>query len=534
MEAISQDSVVSPGDISEAPISMTTTDTNLTGSWKFFRPEPGQRFAPCAAACPLQNQLPKIMQEILQDNWHKALQMLRQSNPLPAVTGRVCPGFCQQSCSRRHWDQEILAGCIERYLGDLGLEEPYPAAQETRKERIAVLGSGPAGLGAAYFLARAGIRVTILEKDKQPGGLLHQGIPAYRLPRDILDKELHNLLQSLNIELQLAQEITPEDIPALLQDYDYVFCAPGLGESVLPAEYQDLKQEVLPGLELLRSLNQGQVPAGKSFAVIGGGNVAVDAARSLLRCGKQVEIIYRRSFQEMPAYPEEKTQALEEGIRLREKRLVSSASRKHDQLRVNLAQAVDKQGSIQPGEEAETLQVDQLVLAVGQKQHMQIPQEHRLFLGGDYPNGPGTVAQALASGRQGAEKILEHIEPGLAREVCLCQEDLPVLESRQSGLEFVPVRPRLQVPELEVSRRTSGFQEIQGSLSQEEVLESASRCLGCGSCNSCGLCWFFCPDVALSLEQGQPLPEIDLQHCKGCGLCAAVCPRGVIQMQEDL
>jgi Pyruvate/2-oxoacid:ferredoxin oxidoreductase delta subunit len=319
-----------------------------------------------------------------------------------------------------------------------------------------------------------------------------------------------------------------------LQEFEFVFCAPGLGQTVLPAEYRDIKQQTLPGLDLLRSLNQGRIPAGQSFAVIGGGNVAVDVARSLLRCGKQVEIIYRRSFQEMPAYAQEKAQALEEGVHLLENRLLSSVGKKVNKLQIKLAQAVNQEGSLRPGQETEELQVDQLVLAVGQKAHMQIPPQDRLFLGGDYQGGPATVAQALASGRQGAEKILESIQPGLAREVCPGQQELPTLESRPAGLELIPAQPRLQVPKLDVGSRISKFMEIQASLSQEEILESASRCLGCGSCNSCGLCWFFCPEVAISLEQGQSFPEMDLQHCKGCGLCAAVCPRGVIQMQEDL
>ncbi|MFP4213198.1 MAG: FAD-dependent oxidoreductase [Desulfohalobiaceae bacterium] len=532
MEAISQDSLVSPGDISEAPISMTTTDANLTGSWKFFRPQPGQGLAPCTAACPLHNDLPMIMQELQQGSWQQALRILRQNNPLPAITGRVCPGFCQQSCNRGHKDQEVLAGCIERYLGDLGLEEPYPAPGRKRRQRVAVLGSGPAGLGAAYFLALAGVQVCILEKEQQPGGLLHQGIPAYRLPRDILHKELDNLLQSLDIELRLSQGISQDKISELLQDFDFVFCAPGLGSSLLPAELQEISQEAQSGLELLRGLNQGRIPAGQSFVVVGGGNVAVDVARSLLRCGKQVEIVYRRSFQEMPAYPEEKTQALQEGVKLREGRLVVAAARNGGRLRLQLAQAVHQEAKILPGQEAEELQADQLVLAVGQKAHMHIPVQERLFLGGDYHSGPGTVAQALASGRQGALSILEEIQPGLARTV-YSEQELPKLQAAPGGLEFVPARARLQVPQLEAEQRISGFQEIQGSLTQEQVLEAAGRCLGCGSCNSCGLCWFFCPDVCIDLQQEQTLPQIDLLHCKGCGLCATVCPRGVIQMQED-
>ncbi len=537
MEAINQESLVAPGDIQEAPISITTTEANLTGSWKFFKPWVSMKQAPCVAACPLHNALPRIMQEVLNKDWEKALSLLRLYNPLPAITGRVCPSFCQQHCSLKNREQEVLSSHIEKYLGDLGLQVPYPAPREKRKERVAVIGSGPAGLCASYFLALAGIKVSILEKEELPGGLLRYGIPAYRLPRDVLQKEIDNLLNSLDIELSLNQEIQADEIPALLQEFDFVFCAPGLGGSIIPEEFQKIKQGVLPGLNLLKELNQGLIPRKQRFAVVGGGNVAVDVARSLVRCAKQVQIIYRRSFQEMPAYPEEKTQALEEGVRLFEERLVGDADWQGNRLLLKLNKAEKSQDSIQSGDRAEELEVDSLVLAVGQSAHMNPPELDRVFLGGDYKTGAATVALALASGKDGAQDIIRRIDPGLGSDIFPEPDNSPELDSSELCLDFVPARPYIQLTELDAQERSSGFAEIRGQLNIEDVLETASRCLGCGTCNNCGLCWFFCPDVSISLPENESKgagPEIDEQHCKGCGLCAAICPRGVIKMQEDL
>ena len=402
MEAINQESVVAPGDIREAPISMTTTDTNLTGSWKFLRPCVGEKPAPCLAACPLHNDVPSVLAELRDKGPQTALATLRQYNPMPAVTGRVCPNFCQQSCSRASCDQEVLVGCIERFLGDLGLDLSYPAPARTINRTVAVVGSGPAGLTAAYFLAAAGLKVSLLEKESQAGGLLRYGIPAYRLPRDILDREVDNLITSLGIELQLNRTVAEDDTDQLLRDFDFVFCAPGLGSSIIPAELQSVGPGVEPGLELLKRLNQGETPAGEQFAVVGGGNVAVDVARCLIRCGKEVQIVYRRTFEEMPAYAEEKTQALEEGVVLRERRLISSLEPDQAGMRLELAEAENQGGSIRPGQPAGSISVDRVVLAIGQAAHMAVSESDRLFLGGDYQTGPATVVEAMASGRRAA------------------------------------------------------------------------------------------------------------------------------------
>lgn len=536
MEALDQESVVAPGDIRESPVSMTTTEGNRTGSWKFFRPVAAERLAPCAAACPLQNHIPAIMDLLRREDPEAALAELRRWNPLPAVTGRVCPGFCQEQCNRGRLDQKVLIGSIERFLGDFGLDRPFPPPGEKKNERVAVIGSGPAGLAAAYFLAKSGVQVSILEREDRPGGLLRYGIPAYRLPKDILDRELNNLIGSLGIDLQQNRDMQPEEISGLLQDFDFVFFAPGLWASVIPPEFRDVKAGIDPGLELLKELNRGNIPAGERFAVVGGGNVAVDVARSLIRCGKQVHIIYRRSFEEMPAYTAEKTQALEEGVALWENRLIRFVEGHNSGLHLTLARAEKQNGKIRAGRSAEALEADRVVPAVGQGVHIDMPASERIISGGDYYTGAATVVEAMATGQKAAKTILEAIDPELAKECFPVGKDLPAMAAGEGNLDFVPRRPRIEVEELDPETRRRCFDEICSGLDPEKVREAAEHCLCCGTCSGCGLCWFFCPDVAIRMEQngGFASPDVDPDHCKGCGLCAAVCPCGVIQMEEDL
>jgi len=531
MEIINQDSLVAPGDLSEAPISMTTTEANLTGSWKFFSPRFQEKASPCTRACPIQNAIAEYMHHLNQGEQDRALEILRKTNPLPAITGRVCPRFCQQECNRLQLDQEVLIGSIERFLGDYGLDRPFPAPVETRPERVAVVGSGPAGLAAAYFLARAGIQVTVYEKESEPGGLLRWGIPEYRLPKEVLRRELKNMVSSLKIDLQCGQDLAAEGIERLLADYQAVFCAPGLGASILPREFAGIDQ-VRQGLDLLYDLQQGKIPEGRRFAVIGGGNVAVDTARSLLRHGKTVEIIYRRTYAEMPAYPDEKRHLSEEGIPVQEQSLVTAVTPHPAGLRLSCHEAVSSEGAIHPGSFLFETEVDVLVLAVGQKEHLFIESRNGLYLGGDLLLGPSSVVEAMATGRQGAEAILQQLNPEPAGQT---EPEPAVVGPEQINLTYVPREDPIVRSEAPVEQRQSGFAEDDPGLSAEEAALASRRCLSCGTCTACGLCWFFCPDVSIALDSEAEVQSvnIDPEHCKGCGLCAAVCPRGVIRMEED-
>jgi formate dehydrogenase beta subunit len=521
----------------EFPVSTTTTEINLTGSWKFFRPQLVEKIAPCQSACPLHIDIASYMLELSRRDVAAALARLRTFNPLPAVCGRVCPNFCRQSCNRRDFDQEVQTGSIERFLGDYGLDIPFPSPSALRPERVAVVGSGPAGMSCAAFLALRGIRVTIYEKEADPGGLLRYGIPAYRLPREIVSREIDNLVNSLAIELCCNQEIQPEKLASLLEEYDYVFLAPGLGQSLMP---KDLVPQpgIYPGLELLHDIATGGVLSGTSFGVIGGGNVAVDAARSLCRLGKEVQIIYRRTLEEMPAYSDEKKQVLEEGILLRQQQLVTGVSAVDGQLQLTLSKVIPDDGSgIKAGEVIDQLKVDGLVVAIGQQVKDDFGLNHeRLLLGGDLVSGPATVVEAMASGKAAAKTILSRcgleLEDVQEEGISAAEAETRIVSPADLHLDYCPSQKAIfPVVETPAIRRHS-FAEVVHPLNGEEVFAEAERCLNCGICTGCGICWFFCPDLAIALVEEKVI--IDEDHCKGCGLCAASCPRAVIEMKEDI
>lgn len=531
MEAINQESLVSPGDIHEAPISVTTTEANLTGSWKFFKPVVQNKLSPCQPACPLEIPIPKYMQALVQEDIDKAIELLRQNNPLPATTGRVCPHFCQQECTRKGLDQEVLIGSIEQYLGDLALKFPFQKAKIKKDKKVLILGSGPAGLSAAYFLGKNGLKIRIMEKESEPGGLLRYGIPEYRLPKALLRQEIFNLIESLELELFCNQEVTPENLPELLKEHDYLFCAPGMGVS---RSLQDLpeSERIYQGLDLLNLISKGIIPEQEEYTIIGGGNVAVDLARSLVRLGKRAKIVYRRSRQEMPAYAQEIEQALEEGVELKEQRVVQEVIPKNKSLELVICEAVKNALGIASGRELEKVSTQALVSAIGQQAHMQIPQdEGRILTGGDYNTGPATVVQAMAQGKSAAATILHALHKNTPEP----EQNMPKAKPNPDSLLLLDSEPEIFCPRLAPDIRSQSFAEANLGISKETALKAANRCLSCGTCTGCGICWYFCPDVAIRLQESEegPQVDIDLEHCKGCGLCAAMCPRGVITMQED-
>ncbi|MBW1645936.1 MAG: FAD-dependent oxidoreductase [Deltaproteobacteria bacterium] len=536
METLKYEELIAPGEIKDFPVSMTTTEANLTGNWKFFRPRTRRLTAPCRQACPLGVEVAAYVQPLVRGDLDAALAALRRDNPLPAVTGRVCPRFCQQQCNRRQFDQPVMIGSLERFLGDYGLDVPLPAPSVRLASRVAVVGSGPAGLAAAAFLARDGIRVSVYERRPAPGGLLRYGIPAYRLPKDILDREIDNLVCSLGIEMRLGEEVDAAYLERLLAAYDFVFWAPGLGQAVIPTPFAG-QLGVYGALELLADLAVDEAPPpGESFAVIGGGNAAIDAARSLRRHGRQVEIIYRRTREEMPAYEDERRQALEEGVVIRERRLVTGlTTRQNGRLLLELSESrAGADRTVMPGAPAGQLEVDGVVVAVGQQPRWTPPAHERLLTGGDFAGGPATVAAALASGRRAAAEIERRLGLALTEDSGAASSEA-VVDFADLHLDYCPPRPALVVPELPAAERLAGFAEVCPPVDKEELIAEAERCFSCGYCTACGVCWFFCPDLAISIDESEPQNPvlIDLDHCKGCGLCAASCPRAVITMEEE-
>lgn len=536
MEGIDYGSVVSPGSIEQSPISVTTTDVNFTGNWKFFRPLLEKENSPCMNFCPLNIDIASYFFELNNNNISRALHILRQANPIPATLGRICPHFCLQGCNRSKFDEAVSIGDIELYLGDKGLNIPYSKPNKWGKHNVAIIGSGPAGIAAAYYLSKSGVNTTIFEKEVAAGGLLRYGIPSYRLPKDILDAELNNLIRSLKIEIINNKEIKNSDLSLLLKDYNFVFSSLGLEESIVPDNF--LKNpKILKGLSVLNSINKGEIPNGEIFAIVGGGNVAVDVARSLLRLGKKVEIIYRRTYEEMPSYRDEKEEMRKEGIRLRERVLVSKAENYNGKLHLTLVEALNEAGSFKEGKIIGVKDVDFLIMAIGQKTSIKIPANNRILVGGDYLIGASSVAESIATAKKAAINILEILENyDYVKTLKNYDSDKKVINIEQLNLDYIKKSKAINVEYIDVEERIKSFIPVRGKPSEKEIIMEVQRCLNCGKCTGCGICWFFCPDIAISMSdiEKELKVMIDEEHCKGCGLCSKSCPRGVIKMEENL
>ena len=543
MESVEYNNVISEEDIKKFPISITTTEVNLTGSWRFSKPNFEEKISPCSVGCPANTNIPKYIFHLLKNDIKTAANILRDENPFPAVCGRVCPHFCQEKCNRKEYDGSVEIREIEKFVGDYALDIPYEKAQLKTNKRVAVIGGGPAGLSCAYFLAKNGYKVTIYEKENFLGGLLIYGIPSYRLPREIAEKEINNIIDMGNIEVKLNETVSFDRLQEFKNSYNAVFFAGGLSKDRIPDNIEMDNEKVFSGYELLKKLNTdksfAQKLKGEKIAVVGGGNVAFDVARTVLRLGNEVEIIYRRTLQEAPSFEEEKAEGLDEGLKITEKSVVTNIV-KSKKLNLTLGK-VDKivNGDAQLTGETENIEVDKLVIATGQAKEFEIEKDDKIFLGGDYEHGAKTVIEAIASGKTNAYKIMAHLENkpfyfmNEQDNFLRSKRDFDsykVVDFKKINLFYFDKQPPLKINKLSAEDRVKDFKEVALKPTLDKILNEAKRCFSCGVCNECKTCWFFCPDVCINVKDGV---DFDYTYCKGCGLCSAECPRGVIDMVED-
>jgi 2-oxoacid:acceptor oxidoreductase delta subunit (pyruvate/2-ketoisovalerate family) len=296
-------------------ISETSTRVNKTGSWKYIRPRYQDGVAPCNARCPVGIDIEGYMNLLREGRAWEAEDLLIRENPMPAITGRVCDRPCEEACNRAGLDGSVAIHAVERVLGDDILERSLPDRFEHwRSERMAVVGSGPAGLGCAYHLNRMGYHVTVFEAEPEAGGMLRVGIPEYRLPREILDRQIAWFV-SQGIDIRCDQRLGEDLDWADLAEFDAVFLSTGAHKSRPSGMRGESGAGVRPGLEFLHEVNDGHLPIlGRHVAVIGGGNTAMDCARTARRLGSEVTVVYRRTRAEMPAIAEEIEEAEREGV----------------------------------------------------------------------------------------------------------------------------------------------------------------------------------------------------------------------------
>ena len=532
-----------------------------------LRPYFVEKLAPCGGGCPNETKIREILttlalaekHELSQDDaFREAWHLLIEKNPLPAVCGRVCPHPCEAECNRKEKDGAVAINNVERCIGDFALEREFPLPKlddTTRSQKIAVIGSGPAGLSCAYQLARRGYPVTVFEAFPRPGGMLRYGIPNYRLPQEILDKEISRIVK-MGVDLKCNTAVG-RDIPyeQVQNEYDAIFVGIGAHKGYALGVAGEDAPNVMTGTEFLNRVNCGEkVDVGAKVVVIGGGDTAIDAARVARRLGAESIILYRRTRHEMPAIEEEITGAEEEGVQIEYLaapiEILKEGGRAVGMkcLRMELGEP-DASGRRRPvpipGSEF-TVDATMIIPAISQEpdfaglDHLRSGEDwiktdergkvnDNIFAGGDDLE-LGLVTIAIYQGRRAAETIHENFtgeKPAVREKPEVIRHDKVMLQYYESKLrneEFqVPVDQRFADPD----------REIAVGLTPEQAIEEARRCMSCGSCFECGNCWNYCQDSAVvkPLLKGQRY-KFKLEFCKGCNKCAENCPCGYIEMHD--
>ncbi|MDD3168246.1 MAG: FAD binding domain-containing protein [Eubacteriales bacterium] len=467
---------------------------------------------PCKTACPAGNAIPEYLSKIREDNMPEAAKILLQTNPLAAITGRVCPHTCEGECNRGRLDEEVGIRSIERSVGDFILKhfsELLPKTETSTGKKIAVIGSGPAGLAAAFYLKKQGHTVRVFDKMPKAGGMLRYGIPEYRLPYEVLDAQIKGI-ESMGVEFVLGTEIgTQKKLAEIRKEYAAVFLATGAWTAA--SIHLDGEDKTVPAMQFLQDVASGKkVKPGDQVVVIGGGNVAVDAAMTAHRLGaKQVTIVYRRTREEMPAIKDDVEQALAENIELKTSwapnRVIVSKG-KVAGLEVVKSATVYNEGSgrFEPKSDPsdkDIIAADCIILAVGQQidlsyiekelgisgKAIEVHPETKqtsvtgLYAGGDAVTGPATVIEAAAAGRKAAEAINRFVNGTGKKEV-----ESNAQTCSLSGFDPSCLKPskRIEMPELPVEERTMEKEDTLG-LSPEQVKKEAKRCFHCGCVASC-------------------------------------------------
>jgi NADPH-dependent glutamate synthase beta subunit-like oxidoreductase/Pyruvate/2-oxoacid:ferredoxin oxidoreductase delta subunit len=530
----------------------------LTGDWRSVKPVWVERVSPCTYNCPASNRVPQYLGKIRDGKLDEAAEILLETNPLPSITGRVCPSFCVQGCNRGRYDEAVSIRAVERFLGDYILDKKGEILTRSlppeNGKSVAIIGSGPCGLSGAYYLRKMGYGVVVFEREEKPGGVLTYGIPSYRLPKQVVEKEVLALTKA-GVEIRANVSVGVDvDFEDMRREYDAVLLATGVPKEVemgIPGE-----ELMVPGLEFLKRVNEGlRESPGSVVAVIGGGNVSMDVSRTLKRLGANPVILYRRSEKEMPAIPEELEKAKQDGVQLRFLTQPVEASRKNNKIvlkcvKMRLGEP-DDSGRRRPvpveGSEF-ALEFDAVIKAVGEGPDTPwIPRELLLddgwvkvnestylvagnvFAAGDLISGPATVVEAVTAGREAAKSIDHYVK---GEEIKSEPEPEEPVKFEEMNLTYYESSRRVKTPEHPSQDRTEAFdaEEIPG-IGLEYAKGEAERCFSCGYCRLCGLCAIFCPDSAVKLKGDKP--EWNYDFCKGCGICENECPCKAIIMEME-
>jgi NADPH-dependent glutamate synthase beta subunit-like oxidoreductase len=523
---------------------------NHTGTWRSERPVYMDGLPPCNHACPAGEQVQGWLYSAEEGGYETAWRRLVNDNPFPAVMGRVCYHPCETACNRAQVDTAVGINSVERFLGDeairRGWQLPGPGAPTGK--RVLVVGAGPSGLAAAYHLRRLGHEVEIHEAGSQAGGMMRFGIPTFRLPRDILDIEIARLLK-IGITLTVGSRVA--DLAATMHSgrFDAAYLA--IGAQLSHRAYIPAGQaaRILDALSVLGEVAQGNRPQlGRSVIVYGGGNTAMDAARTARRLGaEEAIVVYRRTKAQMPANEVELQEALDEGVRIKWLRTITQVSGGSLMLE---KMKLDDNGVPEPTGEFEQLAGDAVVLALGQDVDRSLLDTvpgltiddgvvqvddtmmtgcEGVFAGGDAAPSTRSVTAGIGQGRAVARHIDEWLRHAVTRPT---DNRIPVPVDALNPWYYSEA-PHAVRPRLEAARRTADFSEVVGGLNADTALYEARRCMSCGNCFGCDNCLGVCPDNAVVTIEGAHGYAFDYDYCKGCGLCAEECPCGAIVMQPE-
>ncbi len=502
---------------------------------------------PCNNACPAGENVQAWLDLAQAGKYREAWETILRDNPFPAVHGRVCYHPCETQCSRGQLDSAVSIHAVERFLGDLAAQQGWsmPPPAPPSGKRVLVVGGGPSGLSAAYHLARAGHKVEIRDAGPLPGGMLHFGIPAYRLPREDLMKEVRRI-ESLGVTITLNHKVTDVLAEQTAGNFDAVFIAIGaqIGKRIdIPARDA---AHVIDAIALLHDVDTGNPPVlGRRVVIYGGGNTAIDAARTAKRLGAEdAVIVYHRDRAHMGAQAFETDAALSEGIKIKWLSAIKDIGAADITVEV---MRIDKDGRPQPTGEVETLSADSVVLALGQatdsgflhdvpgivigKDGMvtidanMMTGHAGLFAGGDMVPNQRSVTAAVGQGKKAAR----HIDGWLRAQAWAAAAKHPLVNFDMLHLPIYAEAPLAVESELPLTAREN-FSEIVAGLTEPEARHEARRCLSCGNCFECDQCYGACPEQAI-IKLGPGLRyEFDFNRCTGCGVCAETCPCHAIEM----
>ena len=504
----------------------TRTDTMPSGT------------APCKAECPAHVPVQGYIKLAAQGRYTEALELIKKENPFPAVCGRICNKACEDACTRGSVDAPIAIDDIKKFIAGKDLEAEHrfvpKMVNQTGKpyeEKIAVIGSGPAGLTCAYYLALKGYPVTVFEKEKELGGMLTLGIPSFRLEKDVIRAEI-DILRDLGVQFKTGVAVgTDITLDALRADgYKAFYLAVGASRGAkLRCPGEELPG-VMTGIDFLRAVNLGEAPAiGTSVAVIGGGNVAIDVARAAVRLGAEVTVVYRRDRDSMPAADDEIAEAAEEGVSFRF--LASPAEilgdGKAETLKIEL---MELRGGKPAGTGVyETMNVSAVISAVGQEIELNgisvdtgakgtvtvsLPSfqtsEADVFAGGDVVTGPKFAIDAIAAGKEGAISIHRYVHPGQSQVIGRDHRDYKAMNPATAGvaIDGFDTAPRQKASGGSAKDAEKTFRDLRGTLTEEQLKTETRRCLDCGTavvdeslCVGCGICTTKCKFDAIRLEK---------------------------------